>query len=276
MHYGTKGMKWGVRNYRNFDGTLTAEGRARYGVGTGRAGGGSAYAGGARARVRSAGSSSVSSSKKPALTPQQIEARKAKTRKILKIAGGIALASLAAYGAVKGYKKSTELRDKMRQEVLNTVNTEHKNIHTLNSKYWFNDDRKEFHTRSVQRANDMANQIRRRDALAAKFAEKTGIRINMHRSRKEVLDYRHKENEDANFIRKAESRASVNRQIHDARKDLKDQIASRNQYANMQKYGTSKQYVQAWLPIVAAAQLIKGKPEEKDLLMKWIDVVDYS
>ena len=42
------------------------------------------------------------------------------------------------------------------------------------------------------------------------------------------------------------------------------------------KSGTSKQYVQAWLPIVAAAQLIKGKPEEKDLLMKWIDVVDYD
>lgn len=42
------------------------------------------------------------------------------------------------------------------------------------------------------------------------------------------------------------------------------------------KSGTSKQYVQAWLPIVAAAQLIKGKAEEKDLLMKWIDVVDYS
>lgn len=39
---------------------------------------------------------------------------------------------------------------------------------------------------------------------------------------------------------------------------------------------TSKRYVQAWLPIVAAAQLIKSKPEEKDLLMKWIDVVDYE
>ena len=40
--------------------------------------------------------------------------------------------------------------------------------------------------------------------------------------------------------------------------------------------GTSKRYVQAWLPIVAAAQLIKNKPEEKDLLMKWIDVVEYD
>jgi len=31
MHYGTKGQKWGVRRYQNEDGTLTAEGRERYG-----------------------------------------------------------------------------------------------------------------------------------------------------------------------------------------------------------------------------------------------------
>jgi hypothetical protein len=43
-----------------------------------------------------------------------------------------------------------------------------------------------------------------------------------------------------------------------------------------QKVGTSKQYIQQWLPIVAAAQLDRGIPGEKDLLMRWIDVVDYS
>ncbi|MFT3951510.1 MAG: aminoglycoside phosphotransferase [Oscillospiraceae bacterium] len=43
-----------------------------------------------------------------------------------------------------------------------------------------------------------------------------------------------------------------------------------------QRSRTSKRYVQAWLPIVASAQLIKNKPEEKDLLMRWIDVVDYE
>ncbi len=43
-----------------------------------------------------------------------------------------------------------------------------------------------------------------------------------------------------------------------------------------EKSGTKKQYVQAWLPIVAAAQLTKGIPEEKDLLMRWIDVVEYE
>jgi len=31
-HHGVKGMRWGVRNYQNPDGTLTAEGRRRYGT----------------------------------------------------------------------------------------------------------------------------------------------------------------------------------------------------------------------------------------------------
>lgn len=30
-HFGTKGMKWGVRRYQNRDGSLTPEGRKRYG-----------------------------------------------------------------------------------------------------------------------------------------------------------------------------------------------------------------------------------------------------
>ena len=42
------------------------------------------------------------------------------------------------------------------------------------------------------------------------------------------------------------------------------------------KSNTKKQYVQDWLPIVAATQLKLNKPEEKELLMKWIDVVDYE
>lgn len=32
MHYGVKGMKWGVRRYQNADGTLTAKGLKRYGT----------------------------------------------------------------------------------------------------------------------------------------------------------------------------------------------------------------------------------------------------
>lgn len=33
-HHGVKGQKWGVRRYQNADGSLTAEGRARYGIST--------------------------------------------------------------------------------------------------------------------------------------------------------------------------------------------------------------------------------------------------
>lgn len=33
-HYGTLGMRWGIRRYQNPDGSLTPEGRIRYGVGT--------------------------------------------------------------------------------------------------------------------------------------------------------------------------------------------------------------------------------------------------
>lgn len=39
-HHGKKGMKWGVRNYQNYDGSLTPAGRARYGVGDPRGKGG--------------------------------------------------------------------------------------------------------------------------------------------------------------------------------------------------------------------------------------------
>lgn len=39
---------------------------------------------------------------------------------------------------------------------------------------------------------------------------------------------------------------------------------------------TAKQYVQRWLPIVAASRLTKAIPAEKELLEKWLDVVEYE
>ena len=42
------------------------------------------------------------------------------------------------------------------------------------------------------------------------------------------------------------------------------------------KSNTAKQYVQQWLPIVAASQLVKGRDDEKEFLMRWIDVVEYD
>ena len=40
------------------------------------------------------------------------------------------------------------------------------------------------------------------------------------------------------------------------------------------KSDTAKQYVQKWIPIVAASQLVKGKKEEREFLLHWVDVVD--
>ena len=42
------------------------------------------------------------------------------------------------------------------------------------------------------------------------------------------------------------------------------------------KSDTAKQYVQKWIPIVAASQLVKGKKEEREFLLHWVDVVDYE
>lgn len=42
------------------------------------------------------------------------------------------------------------------------------------------------------------------------------------------------------------------------------------------KSDTARQYVQKWLPIVAASQLAKNNENEKEFLMKWIDVIDFQ
>jgi hypothetical protein len=42
------------------------------------------------------------------------------------------------------------------------------------------------------------------------------------------------------------------------------------------KTGTAKKYVQSWLPIVAAAQLSKKRPEEVELLNQWANVFEYQ
>lgn len=42
------------------------------------------------------------------------------------------------------------------------------------------------------------------------------------------------------------------------------------------KSDTAKQYIQKWLPIVAASQSVKGKPEEREFLLSWVNVVEYD
>lgn len=59
---------------------------------------------------------------------------------------------------------------------------------------------------------------------------------------------------------------------------LAGDIDGAEKYLNLfcKKSDTAKQYVQQWLPIVAASQSVKGKPEEREFLLHWVDVVDYE
>ena len=54
--------------------------------------------------------------------------------------------------------------------------------------------------------------------------------------------------------------------------------ARANKYLNLfcKKSDTAKQYVQRWMPIVAASQSVKGHEQERDLLLKWVNVVEYE
>lgn len=58
---------------------------------------------------------------------------------------------------------------------------------------------------------------------------------------------------------------------------LKDKAVA-DKYLDLfcKKTDTARQYVQQWLPIVAASQLVKRIPGEEEFLKSWVDVVDYE
>ena len=55
-----------------------------------------------------------------------------------------------------------------------------------------------------------------------------------------------------------------------------EEIAEKYLNVFCKKSDTAKQYVQKWMPIVAASQSVKGNEEEREFLLKWTDVVDYE
>ncbi len=59
---------------------------------------------------------------------------------------------------------------------------------------------------------------------------------------------------------------------------LKGEEKIANEYLNLfcKKSNTAKQYVQKWMPIVAASQSVKGNEKEREFLLSWCDVVDYE
>ena len=132
-HFGVKGMKWGVRRYQNEDGSLTSLGKKRNQMRSDRK----------IAKKRQTTSNIVNAEysrrefedaktrlklenqKKKSKRQQDLEKKyidqgftkdeaeikaynRAKTETILKVAGGIALTSAAAYVAYKHYDKVTD------------------------------------------------------------------------------------------------------------------------------------------------------------------------
>lgn len=59
---------------------------------------------------------------------------------------------------------------------------------------------------------------------------------------------------------------------------LAGDIEGAEEYLNLfcKKSDTAKQYVQKWMPIVAASQSVKGNAKEREFLLSWVNVVDYE
>jgi RIO-like serine/threonine protein kinase len=59
---------------------------------------------------------------------------------------------------------------------------------------------------------------------------------------------------------------------------LKGDIETAKRYLDLfcKKSDTAKQYVQKWMPIVAASQSVKGNDKEREFLLSWVNVVDYE
>ena len=59
---------------------------------------------------------------------------------------------------------------------------------------------------------------------------------------------------------------------------LNGAIEGAKQYLELfcKKSNTAKQYVQKWMPIVAASQSVKGNEKEREFLHSWVNVVDYE
>lgn len=59
---------------------------------------------------------------------------------------------------------------------------------------------------------------------------------------------------------------------------LNGDISGAKKYLELfcEKSDTAKQYVQKWMPIVAASQPVKGNEREREFLLSWVDIVDYE
>ncbi len=59
---------------------------------------------------------------------------------------------------------------------------------------------------------------------------------------------------------------------------LNEDIGGAKKYLELfcKKSNTARQYVEKWMPIVAASQSVKGNEHERELLLSWVNVVEYE
>lgn len=183
-HHGTRGMKWGVRNYQNPDGTLTAAGRARYGKGEG----------GSRRMARQYNRQMRKLNKLKARA--DIETQRANAEKYdkrakagMKVAGiGAAIAGAGAAAEYGG----ANLRNRLVSQGLKASRASEWNAHDINSKqytddwsFWENQRRNltgnelgdwhKIYDANQKQAKDLYNKNKMSIAIAG-LAERAGIK----------------------------------------------------------------------------------------------------
>ena len=59
---------------------------------------------------------------------------------------------------------------------------------------------------------------------------------------------------------------------------LKGEMETAERYLELfcEKSRTTRQYVEKWMPIVAASQSVKGNEKEREFLLHWVSVVEYE
>lgn len=208
LHYGIKGMHWGVRRYVDNSGHLTGEGKTRLKAKNW----GNDPPTGQRKRinsgrvVRTSSSgvkrSTTSHNSSKSKQDSEIEARRAaRRRKLLIGAGAVAVAALGTYAAYKGLGKA---RDKRIKDILDT----HRNMQMpTTSKDWDKDD--------LDRYRELLN--RQTQERVKETTRGSVLRDTLHLTKREdVLRERRRGHEVANLYNHANHKGIMNRQIRDA------------------------------------------------------------
>lgn len=134
QHYGVKGQKWGMRRYRNEDGSLTSEGRDHYGIGDPRKPGAAGLVSSNPRktehdyRVKKYGKATAKTlDKKPKNTDDTEKKKRAETaKKILTAVAAASLTAVAAYATSKHIKnKANSILNHEHSKELRTIFNQH-------------------------------------------------------------------------------------------------------------------------------------------------------